>query len=319
MAGSRHSQADQAAIQAAHDALVEAGARCAAMVADGKSSALATLKAIRPQLKAMMDADPYADLYAAASEAMDVARAADVLEGVMCLIQGEAWDADADTAGILRQLVAIARGLMSFISGELDEIGSLAQAADPQATAAPAPAPATLSVKALGGAVKRVDDTTLKGIGVYYGGKDLYDDTFTPTTDFGEGRSFIGMPVYYDHTLSSVKSQVGTVKAWEATDDGLLFEIELDKHKTYVADILRLADKGALGFSTGALAHTVVRDAGELKRWIIGEISLTPSPAEPRTLGVQPVKAAPTGTPEATAEARRRAGAAQTVPTIRII
>jgi hypothetical protein len=139
-------------------------------------------------------------------------------------------------------------------------------------------------VKSFGGGVKAVADYTIRGRGVVYGGEDLTGDTFTKNTDFGDTRPFVGMPVYYDHSLGSMRGQIGTVKAWMPTDDGIDVEIELDRRNKYVGDVMKLVKSGALGLSTGALSHLVVRDGGEVKRWVVGEISLTPTPAEPRTL-----------------------------------
>jgi HK97 family phage major capsid protein len=144
-------------------------------------------------------------------------------------------------------------------------------------------------VKSFGGGVKAVADYTIRGRGVVYGGEDLTGtqytkgDTFTKNTDFGDTRPFIGMPVYYDHAIGSMRGQIGTVKAWIPDDDGIDVEIELDRRNKYVDDVMKLVKSGALGLSTGALSHLVVRDGGELKRWVVGEISLTPTPAEPRT------------------------------------
>lgn len=129
----------------------------------------------------------------------------------------------------------------------------------------------------------KAEGYTLKGMGIVYGGRDLQHDTFTRDTDYGATRSFIGMPVYYDHALGGIASQVGTVKVWQPTDDGIDVEIELDRRHKYAKQIMELVKRGALGLSTGALSHLVEREQGEIKRWIIGEISLTPTPAEPRT------------------------------------
>lgn len=139
-------------------------------------------------------------------------------------------------------------------------------------------------VKSYGSGVKAVGDYTLQGRGIVYGGQDLTGDRFTKATDLGDTRSFVGTPVYYDHGLSSIRGQIGTVKMWTPTDDGIDVQIELDKRLDYVGDVMKLVKSGALGLSTGALSHLVVRDKGELKRWVVGEISLTPTPAEPRTL-----------------------------------
>ena len=139
-------------------------------------------------------------------------------------------------------------------------------------------------VKSSGGGVKAVGDYVLRGRGIVYGGKDLTGDRFTKDTDLGTTRSPIGMPVFYDHAMSSIRGQIGTVKAWTPTDDGIDVEIELDKRLSYIDDVMKLVRMGALGLSTGSMSHLVVRKGGELKRWTVGEISLTPTPAEPRTL-----------------------------------
>jgi HK97 family phage major capsid protein len=133
-------------------------------------------------------------------------------------------------------------------------------------------------------AVKAIGEYQLKGRGIVYGGQDLAGDTFTKDTDLGDTRSFVGMPVYYDHSLGGIKSQIGTVKAWTPSDEGIDVEIELDRRHKYAKEVMKLVDSGALGLSTGALSHLVVRQDGELKRWVVGEISLTPTPAEPRTV-----------------------------------
>jgi HK97 family phage major capsid protein len=132
-------------------------------------------------------------------------------------------------------------------------------------------------------AIKATAPFTLEGRGVVYGGVDLTGDRFSADTDFGSTRSFLGMPVYYDHAMSGIKSQIGTVKAWTPMDDGIDVQIELDRRHAYAADVMKLAESGALGLSTGALPHLVERVDGEIKRWVVGEISLTPTPAEPRT------------------------------------
>ena len=149
-------------------------------------------------------------------------------------------------------------------------------------------------VKSYGSGVKAVGGYVVRGRGIVYGGKDLTGDVFTKATDLGDTRSFVGTPVYYDHGLGSIRGQIGTVKAWTPAGDGIDVEIELDKRLDYIDDVMKLVKSGALGLSTGALSHLVVRQAGELKRWVVGEISLTPTPAEPRTL--TEVKATQDGT-----------------------
>jgi hypothetical protein len=132
--------------------------------------------------------------------------------------------------------------------------------------------------------IKMLPDGRLLVPGIRYGGRDLVGDTFTKATDLGAARSFVGMPVYYDHAQRGIKSQIGHVSAYEATDQGIDFYVELDRNHKYKAAIERLYAEKALGGTTGALSHLVVREGGELKRWIVGELSVSPTPAEPRTL-----------------------------------
>jgi hypothetical protein len=151
------------------------------------------------------------------------------------------------------------------------------------------------------GAIKMLPDGRMLVAGIRYGGRDLVGDTFTKATDLGAARSFVGMPVYYDHAQRGIKSQIGHVTAYEATDQGIDFVVELDRNHKYKAAIERLYAEKALGGTTGALSHLVVRNGGELKRWIVGELSLSPTPAEPRTL--PSTKATPEASPEASTDA----------------
>jgi hypothetical protein len=127
------------------------------------------------------------------------------------------------------------------------------------------------------------DPYRLEVRGVVWGGRDLTGDAFDLSTDLGRGRPFKGMPVYYDHTLRGLKSQIGQVVAAQEDEEGIVFEVELERRHRYTAEVRRLAEAGALGGSTGSPAHLVARKGGQLKRWIVSELSLTPTPAEPRT------------------------------------
>ena len=144
------------------------------------------------------------------------------------------------------------------------------------------------TVKTLPQSVKAIGDYMVKGKGIVYGGFDLTDDRFTADTDLGGSRPFEGMPVFYDHAMGGIKSQIGMVKAWQPSDDGIDVEIELDRRHKYADEVMKLVESGALGLSTGAVSHLVVREpvkgGYEIKRWHVAEISLTPTPAEPRTV-----------------------------------
>jgi hypothetical protein len=131
-------------------------------------------------------------------------------------------------------------------------------------------------LKSFGGAVKAVAPFTVRGRGVVYGGADLTGDTFTKQTDFGESRPFVGMPVYYDHALGSMRGQIGTVKAWTPTDDGIDVEIEIDRRDKYAAEVMKLVKSGALGSAPAHCLTSSSAKTANYKRWIVGEISFDP-------------------------------------------
>jgi HK97 family phage major capsid protein/HK97 family phage prohead protease len=134
------------------------------------------------------------------------------------------------------------------------------------------------------------------GYGVVWGGVDLDGDTFTQETDLWLDRITSTPPVLYDHGMDARigKSVLGRVVKTEPDDVGLWVEAQLDAHAQYlqyIEAIRELADKDAVGWSSGSVGHLVERNGGIIKSWPIVEFSLTTTPAEPRTLGVQALRA----------------------------
>jgi len=114
---------------------------------------------------------------------------------------------------------------------------------------------------------------------------DLTDDFFTKDTILHFPAE---MPVLYNHGLDKVlkKRVIGQAKA-TMTDAGIWAESQLDLRDEYEKEIYKLVEAGKLGYSSGALSHLVEREpAGKgvsfIKSWFVGEVSLTPTPAEPR-------------------------------------
>jgi HK97 family phage prohead protease len=134
------------------------------------------------------------------------------------------------------------------------------------------------------------DDTvTIGGYGVIFGGADLEGESFSPQTDFM--RELVpSPPVFYDHAQRSVKHMLGRAVKVEADETGLWVEAELDRHAAYMEQVLALVEKGALGWSSGSVSHLTQREGKSITRWPLVEMSLTPTPAEPRTLGVEVIK-----------------------------
>ena len=141
---------------------------------------------------------------------------------------------------------------------------------------------------------KSVDErvAVVEGWGIRFGGRDMTGDEFTVETDLGLDL-VPDKPVYYDHALREVKHPLGRVTRVERLDGGIWVEAELDRNAAYVDLVLELIEEGALGWSSGSVPHLVERDGGVLKRWPIVEFSLTPTPAEPRVLGVEWTKEMP--------------------------
>lgn len=168
------------------------------------------------------------------------------------------------------------------------------------------------ALRHIGGAVeiKSMTDThaILAGYGVIFGGVDLYGDTFTEETDFKYSNP--NAPVFYDHTLTGIDHDIGVVVKTKKDKFGIWMESQIDLSKTYAKQVLELAEKGILGYSTGAISHLVRREGKYIKSWAIGELSLTPTPAEPRTVGVGVVKSATEAMAEAESPQTTAEGAA---------
>lgn len=160
---------------------------------------------------------------------------------------------------------------------------------------------------AYGGTVKvlekKADLVTIGGPGVVFDDpknpvKDLTGDYFTRDTYFGAHKGN-GMDVLFHHGFpiagvdfaKSLAEHVFPAVKVDEEEAALVGSIVLDLRKDYLQRfVYEQAEKGLLSWSTGALPQGVKRmDDGWLKRWIIGEWSLTPTPAEPRT-SVLPIK-----------------------------
>jgi HK97 family phage major capsid protein len=124
--------------------------------------------------------------------------------------------------------------------------------------------------------------------------KDLQGDYFTPQSDLGLAW-YPERPMLYHHGQdeSLADPLIGKIDRLEADEVGVWAEAQLDAHHRHYAAIKRLIEAGALSWSSGSLPHLVERQRdGWLKRWVIVEGSLTPTPAEPRLTDVTTLKSA---------------------------
>lgn len=150
-----------------------------------------------------------------------------------------------------------------------------------------------------GAAIKRDDRDRrlISGYLVVFGSPDAPDlegDYFDAATDFGAAKS---TPLWLNHTLP-VQAARATISIDEpigegelrVDEQGVVIEALLDARYAFLAEI---ADQ--LGWSSGTAAHLVrrspVASAHHIDRWLLGlDASITPTPAEPRTMVVRPAK-----------------------------
>jgi len=138
--------------------------------------------------------------------------------------------------------------------------------------------------------ISETDDTvTIGGYLVRYGNPvdtDLEGDYFTPDTYFGENTK---ATVVYHHGMDAKMGarRLGSGEL-KRDDAGLWMEAQLkmrDEYEKYIAEMVK---QGKLGYSSGAVGHLVERTptgkANRIDTWIIGEASITPTPAEPRNI-----------------------------------
>ena len=136
------------------------------------------------------------------------------------------------------------------------------------------------------------------GYGVVFGGSDVVGDFFTADTDFWADDASKTPPVLYQHGQdeSLKRTRVGKVTSVHTDDTGMWVEAQLNASSKYLDAIRQLVAKGVLGWSSGSVGHLVDRvkmtdGRKQITSWPIFEFSLTPTPAEPRTLGVRAMKA----------------------------
>lgn len=152
-----------------------------------------------------------------------------------------------------------------------------------------------------GGAVKALGGGKIAGYGILFTSvldpdvqKEFFTGATETMTEVGDRR-----PMLYRHGAHpQLKAKIlGKAELTRIDEVGAFFEGEVNTRDEYGKAIYRLAEMGKLGFSTGSLSHLVSKElreqdgrkAYEIKCWPIGELSLTPTPVEPRTMAI-PVK-----------------------------
>ena len=139
--------------------------------------------------------------------------------------------------------------------------------------------------------IKRLEDGGLevKGWAVRFTGPDETDlegDYFTGDTDFGAIKE-VGL--YYHHGMDKElgRKRIGTAEL-EKKDAGLWMQAQMKLREDYEKAIEEMVRRKKMGISSGAAGHLVERvktNGGNfIAQWPIGEVSLTPTPAEPRNV-----------------------------------
>ena len=127
--------------------------------------------------------------------------------------------------------------------------------------------------------------------------RDLSGDYFTKDTYLGahqgDGVDVLfhhGMPLYTSRRMTEeqktafegFRNHIFSPAKTKKDDVGLFTEVVLDMADDYEKAVYKLVKAGKLGWSSGSTWHMVKRtDDGEITRWPIIEISMTPTPAEP--------------------------------------
>jgi hypothetical protein len=141
----------------------------------------------------------------------------------------------------------------------------------------------------------------IEGYGVPFGGpikgRDLHGQFFSKKTDFALDLIPDGQrPLLFQHGLdSSVDTAViGRWGVKRIDDGGVWVRAQLDARSEYINEIKELVDSDALGFSSGTMGHLVkvAPKTGEILKWALVELSLTPNPANPNAYIVRGNKSA---------------------------
>lgn len=141
------------------------------------------------------------------------------------------------------------------------------------------------------------EDNIIHGWAAPFGGpqagNDLHGQRFTAKTDFAENW-YTERPLLYEHGLDPTVGDtlIGRVIQHRVDDRGLWVKAQLDIRSVYYEWIRELIDRGALSFSSGALARLIQVENGQILKWPWLETSLTTTPANPAALVWRPTSSA---------------------------
>lgn len=146
------------------------------------------------------------------------------------------------------------------------------------------------------GYIKSIDGDVIKAVGIPFtspfpGNTDLHGEYFDAKTDFGILDKAM---VYFNHNFFGTTPEekmlekafageiLGIASKSDVTEEGVLYDIILDKGKKYIGIIQSLIKDGVLAISSGAkYGERDKENAGRISKWHVVELSLTPNPANP--------------------------------------
>lgn len=156
--------------------------------------------------------------------------------------------------------------------------------------------PISTTVKSVEGS----DGWDIEGYGVVFNWRDASPNRefFTKNTDFmwDEFPLTWARPELFDHGQDGTVKHVGVGFAdkIEIDDVGIWVQGHINRRSRYAQHVKRLLDEGALGWSSGSVAHLAKRSRtvkGQIDVWPIVEFSLTPVPAMPEGTEISAAKA----------------------------
>ncbi len=126
-------------------------------------------------------------------------------------------------------------------------------------------------------------DLILEGYGVMFDVQDLDGEYFTKETNFYL-ENFEKLPVLYGHNQKEIRGVIGKAAVERVDDVGILFNIIIDRASKYKELVKKLVEMGKLGLSSGTAEQFFSKEQNMIKEWGLVELSLTETPAEPRTI-----------------------------------
>lgn len=142
-------------------------------------------------------------------------------------------------------------------------------------------------------------DVIIPVIGVPFGSKDKRDvhgDFFDKSTDVGPLNEFYS---YFDHGRDAEwlptdikakgfgKQLIGIAKKDKITDEGIIYNIIVDRRHKYKSLIKRLAEEGHLDASSAVRFRENDKSVpGRIQTWHVNTVDLTPTPASPDAMSL---------------------------------